>query len=179
MIEKFDKILKMLETNPVDFRIEKHIKLPEIFTKEVLNKLKPFGMNNAGCIFCYWINSNNITACPVVWIDSEGEPYAVFASGMVNFFELLAYGTGAIYDIIRASEKFYRNPEKYPSPEILFKNLFAENFTNEKGNKARITLKELLKSEMNISVVPDPGKQIYLNYKNFIDITNEINKNVK
>lgn len=40
-----------------------------------------------------------------VWIDSEGEPRAVFAGSMEEMFRLLPHGLGYLYDCVRSAER--------------------------------------------------------------------------
>lgn len=180
MKEKFISILNAIEVNPVDFLFDENATVPGIFRDEIKLLLKPFGKTKAGCVLCYWQEEtagNNMS--PIVWIDSEGTPNAVFSDNLDHFFQMIAYGTGMIYDIIRACEKHSANPVKNPAPETLFENAYVSSFIEHEADKNKKVLVELLLREMNIETTRQPGKEIYNSYIKHIQITKRINNSIK
>lgn len=180
MKEKFENILHKIEVNPVDFLFDDKVSVPDIFREEVKRLLKPFGKTKAGCVICFWQEetAGNQTG-PVVWIDSEGTPNAVFSDSLNHFFEMIAYGTGMLYDIIRACEKHYMNPGKSRNPAVLYNNAYNDSFFEPGADRNKKFLMELLFHEMHIETTKQPGKEVYNSYVANIQLTKRINNSIK
>lgn len=180
MKEKFEKILQAIEVNPVDFLFDEIVSVPDIFRDEIKLSLKPFGKTKAGCVISYWQEEtdDNKTG-PVVWIDSEGTPNAVFSDSLHHFFQMIAYGTGMIYDIIRACEKHYLNPDRTRTPETIFSNAYVNSFFDSGADNNKKILMELLFRKMNIETTKQLGKEVYNSYVKHILVTKRINNSLK
>lgn len=113
-----------------DFELKKHSE--NRFKYLVAEKSVPYfhliGQQASGSLICFWQYEEGIALNnqPLVWLDSEGFPRAVFANDFETFLQLLPYGTGAIYDIITAVLNS-RDPSK-KSKKIT--NLFDTNRLN-------------------------------------------------
>lgn len=178
MLKDLREIFNHFETNPVDFRFDRGLKLPSHYSGFLADMLEPFGNNKAGCAVCYWNKKKLAAQAPVVWLDSEGTPNVVFAKNLSNFLELLSYGTGLIYDIIRQSERKIKD-DTLLSPAEKYKGAFRETFITNSTDSEKKKFSELLFNKMNIVTTKNPGTEIFLNYKNFLDITNLINQNIQ
>lgn len=80
------------------------------------------GRQKNGSLICFWQHQENLSLAkqPVVWLDSEGSPQAVFAPDFPTFLSLLPYDTGAIYDMIAAWEAFLDPDDEVRSPKERF-----------------------------------------------------------
>lgn len=164
-----------MDINPFDFMPSEDA-LFDNFSAEVKNMLLPFGKNKAGCLICYWLSSKDKDECPIVWIDSEGEPNAVFATNLSVFFSLLPYSTGAIYDMIIASERHIQNPESNQSPKELFSGIYKEHSAqNQESGSSRFEKK--LNELLDIKIAKNPTELVLKASKQFREITERINKN--
>ena len=83
------------------------------------------GMQKSHSLICFWKYKDNVSLQeqPIVWLDSEGTPNAVFAPNFRDLLSLLPYNTGAIYDWIAYWEDYLDAPSEQESP--------AEYFTSE------------------------------------------------
>lgn len=160
-----------MDINPFDFMLSDET-LYDHFSEKVKKMLLPFGKNKAGCLICYWLSSKNTDECPIVWIDSEGEPNVVFATNLFVFFSLLPYGTGAIYDMIIAVERYIQNPESNQSISGLNEEPSAQDQESE-GAALERKLNEL----SGVKTVNDPVELIMKAYQEFYQITKIINEN--
>lgn len=177
MKELFNEILKELDVNPVDFVFDDGSASMSDLTEEVKEKLVVFGKNKAGCLFCYWKEASEDTEeSPVAWIDSEGSPNAIFASNLYQFFELLPYGTGAIYDIIKACERFALSMDNNSDPAILFKDLYRQTFDQEIDKKQ---FSILLAEKAGVRTSENPARDILGVYQKFRAITEKLKNALK
>ncbi|GAB3422924.1 hypothetical protein [Niabella aquatica] len=177
MKDIFMEILKAFDSNPVDFVFDDQPGFISDSTAEVKSHLVAFGKNKAGCLFCYWKETSEDTeAAPIAWIDSEGSPNAIFARNLRQFFELLSYGTGAIYDIIKACERFTLSMDNNSDPAILFKDLYQQTFDQE-TDKKRFSI--LLAKKAGIRTSENPGRDILEVYQKFHAITEKLENTLK
>ncbi len=97
-------------------------------TKKILNSIisvtaAPFfqviGRQKSGSLVSFWQYQENkpLSEQPVIWLDSEGSPNAVFAPNLQAFLSLLPYDTGIIYDITVDWEKFLNSNRKKVTPK--------------------------------------------------------------
>jgi|RhiMetdeSRZDD1v2_1073273.scaffolds.fasta_scaffold00470_4 hypothetical protein len=167
ILNKYESFLQQVAGNPFDCRVPQNITLFENFKPVVSQKLQPFAKNKAGCLFCFWKEEQQEDKWPVVWLDSEGTPNVVFADNGVDFFSMLPYGTGLIYDIIRSCERYVNAPDTFDSPEVLFADSYATLQKNTIG---------LYENSMQLKVSSTPAQLIFSAYKKWYDVTNIINQ---
>jgi predicted DNA-binding WGR domain protein len=65
--------------------------------------LTPLVRHGSGSLVVGW-QPDATSAMRAVWIDSEGDPRAVFARSMEEMFTLLPHGLGYLYDCLRAAQ---------------------------------------------------------------------------
>lgn len=65
--------------------------------------ITPVVLHGSGSLVVAWKKDAKATVVPV-WLDSEGEPQAVFASSMEEMFQLVPHGLGYLYDCIKSAE---------------------------------------------------------------------------
>ncbi len=117
------------------------------------------GRQKNGSLICFWQHQENLslTKQPVVWLDSEGSPQAVFAPDFPTFLTLLPYDTGGIYDMLAAWERFLDPDEEGASPKKRFTkgkfNMYVE--MSQKNYPKYDRFIEWL-AEMNIAVAKNP-----------------------
>lgn len=73
-----------------------------------LPQLKVLGQNAAGCLVVAWKEKETddfYTNAPIAWMDSEGSPAAVFAASLAEFFQLLYFDTGFVFDVLSKLER--------------------------------------------------------------------------
>lgn len=77
--------------------------------------LHVIGRQKNGSLICFWqqFAQQNLIDQPIVWLDSEGSPFSVFASNFHVFLSLLPYDTGSIYDMIAAWEEYAETGEDW------------------------------------------------------------------
>ncbi len=71
------------------------------------DSLMVFGQHGSGSRVALWRPEPRtpLTACPVVWLDSEGDPVEALAPDFAGFLELLPYGLGQLYDLLRKAQR--------------------------------------------------------------------------
>ncbi len=86
------------------------------------SQLVPLFMQGAGCIVAAWkqADSEDLSQFPIVWIDSEGSPNAVFARNFEELLGMLHYYLGTLYDVISTAVRFAERPSLYDSPQEAF-----------------------------------------------------------
>jgi hypothetical protein len=76
-----------------------------------IDAFEAIGMMNASSLIAFWQESGpSAVERPIVYIDSEGSPTAVFAGSFADFLTLLPYGTRFLYKVINQSERARANP---------------------------------------------------------------------
>lgn len=156
--EKLVAFLNSLTEKAIDF-----YPVQEGFGRPILehlnkNQYQILGRTYADCIIISW--KKNETAlwkdCPVAWIDSEGEPNAVFAQNINEFISLLYFDTFRIYDTLM---DIYRKAGQFEfAPEGFF--IEDENFA--KDNYPDYTrLCNFIENELGIQKPAAPDRLIY------------------
>jgi hypothetical protein len=174
LIVKYEQFLEQVSGNPFDFRIRKDVKLFQNFNESISQAIEPLGTNKAGCIVCIWKEKKSMQEGPVIWLDSEGEPNCVFADSIQDFFLLLPYGTGHLYDIIVACERFMVDPATFPSPEILFSGSYASLLQKIENDKELKNATDLYKEIMELTIEETPARIISGAYRKHFSITQKI-----
>ncbi len=66
-----------------------------------------FGQHGSGSLVALWRRSPGtpLAQCPVIWLDSEGEPVEAIAPDFAGFLRLLPFGLGQIYDLVRKAQR--------------------------------------------------------------------------
>lgn len=66
-----------------------------------------FGKHGSGSLVALWRRSPGtpLAQCPVIWLDSEGEPVEAIAPDFAGFLRLLPFGLGQIYDLVRKAQR--------------------------------------------------------------------------
>lgn len=66
-----------------------------------------FGQHGSGSLVALWRRAPGaaLAGCPVVWLDSEGDPVEALAPDFAAFLGLLPYGLGQLYDLIRKAQR--------------------------------------------------------------------------
>lgn len=66
-----------------------------------------FGQHGSGSVVAFWRRDARtpLGRCPVIWLDSEGEPVEALAPDFAAFLTLLPYGLGQLYDLIRKAQR--------------------------------------------------------------------------
>jgi hypothetical protein len=69
--------------------------------------LIPFGQHGSGSLVALWRrqSATPLTQCPVIWLDSEGDPVEAVAPDFAAFLRLLPYGMGQLYDIVQKAQR--------------------------------------------------------------------------
>ncbi len=69
--------------------------------------LIPFGQHGSGSLVALWRPkpSTPLAQCPVIWLDSEGDPIEAMATDFAGFLRLLPYGMGQLYDIVQKAQR--------------------------------------------------------------------------
>jgi len=71
------------------------------------DSLIAFGQHGSGSLLALWRRDARtpLGRCPVIWLDSEGEPVEALAPDFAAFLGLLPYGLGQLYDLIRKAQR--------------------------------------------------------------------------
>jgi len=71
------------------------------------DSLIAFGQHGSGSLLAVWRRDPRtpLARCPVIWLDSEGEPVEALAPDFAAFLTLLPYGLGQLYDLIRKAQR--------------------------------------------------------------------------
>ncbi len=66
------------------------------------DSLIPFGQHGSGSLLALWRTDPRMPLgrCPVIWLDSEGDPVEALALDFAAFLQLLPYGMGQLYDLV-------------------------------------------------------------------------------
>lgn len=84
------------------------------------DSLIPFGKHGSGSLLALWRPDPHtpLARCPVAWFDSEGDPIDLIAPDFAAFLELLPYGLGQIYDLLRKAQRMRAPhlPGRKPDP---------------------------------------------------------------
>ena len=102
LLDRYTQFLTELDGNPFDLMPDDS--MIDVPAHARLNGpgLQPFASNNAGCRLALWRTGGHEL---VVWMDMEASPCGPFAPDAQNFFTLLPYGSGALYDMIKQTER--------------------------------------------------------------------------
>lgn len=89
--------------------------LEDLIPEEKKPSFITLGMNKSHSVFAIWtiIKATKIEDQPIVWIDSEGSPYEVFASGFKELLALIPYDTVSLYNYISAWNQYLDDPNNY------------------------------------------------------------------
>lgn len=82
--------------------------LEDLFSNDLSSSIIPlFKTGNDSCIAIWNAKiDQSLDPKPIIWLDSEGSPMSVIASNFEDFFGLLSYGTGVMYDASLQLEDF-------------------------------------------------------------------------
>lgn len=71
------------------------------------DSLIAFGQHGSGSLVALWRRDPHapLAGCPVIWIDSEGDPIEALAPDFAAFLTLLPYGLGQLYDLVRKAQR--------------------------------------------------------------------------
>jgi hypothetical protein len=77
-----------------------------------------FGQHGSGSLLALWRRDPNqpLAQCPVIWLDSEGDPVEALAPDFAAFLTLLPYGLGQLYDLVRKAQRM-RDGDADPDDE--------------------------------------------------------------
>jgi hypothetical protein len=117
----------LFDCSALDFCISSTHDIPIEVDQSKCNVLQPFGFAGSGSTITLvnrWYDKT-AESTSVVWIDSEGSPVVKFASSIREFMTTIPYGTGFIYDVIAAVERFNRS-SLYPNPIVKYDKLYVE-----------------------------------------------------
>jgi hypothetical protein len=66
-----------------------------------------FGQHGSGSLVALWRAkpATPLAQCPVIWLDSEGDPVEALAPDFATFLTLLPFGLGQLYDLLRKAQK--------------------------------------------------------------------------
>lgn len=109
--------------------------------------LQVIGRQKSGSLICFWQQSPQHASeidRPVVWLDSEGSPFSVFAPNFHTFLSLLPYDTGMIYDMVTAWEEYLETGDDWV--------VSTERFSDDK-----------------LKMYMDMTRENYPHYEQFID----------
>jgi len=69
--------------------------------------LIPFAQHGSGSLLALWRTDPRmpLARCPVIWLDSEGDPVEALALDFAAFLQLLPYGMGQLHDLIRRAQR--------------------------------------------------------------------------
>jgi hypothetical protein len=71
------------------------------------DSLIAFGQHGSGSLLAFWRTDPRMPLgrCPVIWLDSEGDPVEALAPDFAGFLGLLPYGLGQLYDLLRQAQR--------------------------------------------------------------------------
>ena len=71
------------------------------------DSLIPFGQHGSGSLLALWRTDPRLPLgqCPVIWLDSEGDPVEALALDFTAFLQLLPYGMGQLHDLVRRAQR--------------------------------------------------------------------------
>ena len=71
------------------------------------DSLIAFGHHGSGSLLALWRTDPRMPLgrCPIIWLDSEGDPVEALAVDFAAFMQLLPYGMGQLYDLIRKAQR--------------------------------------------------------------------------
>lgn len=66
-----------------------------------------FGQHGSGSLVALWRPdpAPPLARCPVIWLDSEGEPVEALAPDFAGFLAVLPFGLGQLYDLLRKAQR--------------------------------------------------------------------------
>jgi hypothetical protein len=163
------RIYKYLEEgNPSgqEFFVPKrgHERIKSLVGDVVSEQLVPiFTMANGGVIAA-WILSkeSELSAQPIVWMDSEGSPSEVIATNINALIALLHHYLGSIYDVIFANQMHAEDPDLFRAASAKFPGDEFLRMTSENWQRKPELYEFHLWLEKNISIPMenDPVKSI-------------------
>ncbi|MBD1808385.1 hypothetical protein H6F98_23435 [Microcoleus sp. FACHB-SPT15] len=136
----------------------------KLLTSLLKSEAEPYftviGIQKSHSLMCFWKYNDSVSLQeqPIVWLDSEGTPNAVFASNFRDFLSLLPYDTGAIYDWIASWERYLDNPSSQQTPIERFTNERIEMYIemSREDNPFRDQFINWLREEINIEPATQP-----------------------
>ena len=155
LIRKYDSFIEELDSNPFDFLPEKKEIEFDFIKPEGKKFLEVIASNKAGCLVCKFKIDKSGREC-FAWLDSEGWPNAVFVETIEQFFSILPYSTGKIYEMISAVAKSKEED----------KNL-CNGFNDLSPDLPKPDILELYMQKMDIKVEKSPCNLIFRSYHQF------------
>lgn len=157
MFVAFNEFLSS-STSPVgDIRVAeaKEDTLKALMGERYSDKVKSFAANNAGCYIALWGEVDD--SSPVLWLDSEGFPLSVFANNFAEFLSLIAYDTGAIYEVVSSCRYFTDDPANNSDPKKRFTPSYLKMLLeiSQQNNSGHASLVEWL-GQHGVEVAEDP-----------------------
>lgn len=123
-LQSFYEFCRTVDGPFCDFEVVENEKqwLNSLLLPEAESFLKVIGMQKNGSLICFWSYEDELSLeqQPIVWLDSEGSPNAVFASNILSFLSILPYDTGAIYDVLFAWQEYWSSSRKRKKPTSEF-----------------------------------------------------------
>jgi hypothetical protein len=133
--------------------------------KEVLT---PYFSFAHGSIISAWNESKSadIAQCPVVWIDGNGDPYAVIGKNFADLLSLLHIYPGTIYDVLNATIRHIEMPDRFEDPRALFseKIIIEKSQKKWEENRGFFTFHQWLESELKVPFNPGVASIIFEAY---------------
>lgn len=165
-IEKLNQFLESLEKKAIDFYpVSENFSRPNIDHLDKA-KFKALGRTAADCIILAWKNNGQEywEDCPIAWLDSEGEPNAIFANNSNEFISLLYFDTYRIYetlmDILRKGDNFQlAEPDSFKIDIDYAKSTYP----------AYSELTDFIQKNLHIQPAAQPEKLILEAYSKFKD----------
>ncbi|MBL8971060.1 MAG: hypothetical protein JNK56_10790 [Myxococcales bacterium] len=80
-----------------------------------------FGQHGSGSLLALWRRDKQtaLARCPVIWLDSEGDPIEALAPDFAAFLGLLPYGLGQLYDLIKQAQRMRDGDEADGEPDAI------------------------------------------------------------
>lgn len=84
------------------------------------DSLIALGQHGSGSLLALWRPDPKtpLARCPVIWLDSEGDPVEALAPDFAAFLELLPYGLGQLYDLVVKAQSIRDGDETEDAIEI-------------------------------------------------------------
>ncbi len=85
------------------------------------DSLIAFGQHGSGSLVALWRRDPRapLAQSPVIWLDSEGDPLEVLAPDFAAFLQLLPFGLGQLYDLIRKAQRMRDGDARGAKPEAI------------------------------------------------------------
>jgi hypothetical protein len=127
-LRAYASFFRDLDMNPLELRPAVDEACPLLDSLDAPRRalFQPIGLRKDGSVLASWEHrpGSSLDERPVVWLDSECEPFVVAAT-FQRFTSVLAYGTGFLYDLARATERHAEDPTRHPDPARRFADSYA------------------------------------------------------